>query len=192
MALTFLDAFNDLIKSASPYAIYEVEKTGKKNIVLAFDSIQEISVKAGANITSYPTENNIEATDYKFNTPTSISIRGLIQRQSLSSQIVSSLASKIGVGEDLLSKTKSQLDLYLAGIYNLNIQTKSGLYENYSLIGYEIPENYDNYGYMEVVMDFQQNLFPLGSNPLSLNVSDVATVFSGLLSKVESNILGIF
>ena len=154
MATTYLDSFKELIMGANPYAVMHVDSLGKKKVVLAFDSIQEVNFKSSSTMT---TESNEYRTDGKFRDPNVISVRGIIQRPSLAGQAARALLSYLGGGKSLIDRTKAQLEQYIDVICRLDIQTKSGLYENYSLIGYEIPESLENFGYFEVIMDFQQN-----------------------------------
>lgn len=184
MATTYLDSFKELIMGANPYAIMYVDALGKKKVVLAFDSIHEVNLKVSSTMTTYPTESNEYRTDGKFRNPNVISVRGLIEKSSLAGQAARALLSYVGGGKSLLERTKAQLEQYIDVVCRLDIQTKSGLYENYSLIGYEIPETLDNYGYFEVIMDFQQNLVPTAENEVLLRIADANTIFSGICSKI--------
>ena len=180
MATTYLDSFKELIIGANPYAVMHVDSLGKKKVVLAFDSIQEVNLKAS----TYPTESNEYRTDGKFRDPNVISVRGIIQRPSLAGQAARALLSYLGGGKSLIDRTKAQLEQYIDVICRLDIQTKSGLYENYSLIGYEIPESLENFGYFEVIMDFQQNLVPTADNEILKRIADAKTIFGGICSKI--------
>lgn len=184
MATTYLDSFKELIMGANPYAVMHVDSLGKKKVVLAFNSIQEVNLKASSTMTTYPTESNEYRTDGKFRDPNVISVRGIIQRPSLAGQAARALLSYLGGGKSLIDRTKAQLEQYIDVICRLDIQTKSGLYENYSLIGYEIPESLENFGYFEVIMDFQQNLVPTADNEILKRIADAKTIFGGICSKI--------
>lgn len=121
---------------------YIITDASSNEILLRFDTIEDCSYKASSNVTSYPTEMGIMATDYKYRNSDTFKARGLIARRNNNDSDV-----------DLI---KSQLDFYQGGMYAMNIQTKSGLRENYTLEGYEIPENIDNYSVLEVDMDFKE------------------------------------
>ena len=185
MAITFLDNFKELLGFAAPYAIIHVAKSGKKSVVLAFDSIQETEFTADTQITTYPTEYNIEMTDYKFRNPNTITVRGVIQRDSFAGEMISSALSAYGGGKSLIDRTRAQLERYCRVICRLDIQTKSGLYQNYSLKGYKVPESYDNYGYYEAVMTFQENLVNPNLQKNIAKISDSDTIFGGICSKLE-------
>jgi len=181
MAITFLDNLRELVPYFQQYAIFYVSETNPNGeVVLAFDSIQEAGFKAQTNMTTYPTEENKERVDGKFNQPSTLTVRGVIQKGS---SITAVISSKLGIS--LFEKTKSELEKFIDVVCHLDIQTKNGFYKNYSLIGYEIPESLDNYSYFEVIMDFQQNLVDDNSEPLKKNLSDLKTQVSGWLSKVR-------
>lgn len=185
MAITYLDNFKELIGFAAPYAIIHVAKGGSKKVVLAFDSIQETEFVADTQITTYPTEYNIEMTEYKYRNPNIITVRGVIQRDSFAGEIASSVLAQVGGGASLIDRTRAQLERYARVICRLDIQTKGGLYTNYSLRGYKIPESFDNYGYFEVIMTFQENLLNPSVQPSVAKIADMDTIFGGICSKLE-------
>jgi len=179
MAVTFLDNLRELVPFFKMYAImYVSEENPKGEVVLAFDSIQEVNFKAQTNMTTYPTEENKERVDGKFNQPSTLTVRGIIQKGSAAGDAIGE-----AFGVSLYEKTKSELERFIDVVCRLDIQTKNGFYKNYSLIGYEIPESLDNYSYFEVTMEFQQNLVDDFDEPLTKNVSDLKTQVSGWLSK---------
>ncbi len=148
-----MDIINKVIDkiTGNGYAVYAVQGSDVKPILI-FDTVTESFVRKTASITSYPTESGIMATDYKYMNPSQISIKGVIKRGSLAGSFLQSL---IGFG-DPIKKITTELDNYIKGMYALNIQTKTGLYENYALKSYEIPEDYDNYGLCEITAVFQE------------------------------------
>ncbi len=179
MATTYLDTLRELIPFFKQYAIFYVSDINPKGeIVLAFDAIQETNFKAETAMTSYPTENNQERTDGKYKQPSVLTVRGIIQKNS----VTGSAGSAFGL--NLFQKTKNELEKFLNVICRLDIQTKNGFYKNYSLISYEIPENLDNYSYFEVLMTFKENLIPAADQMIVKNISDLNTMVSGWLSKV--------
>lgn len=129
------------IQTSTGYVITD-NKSGE--VIFRFDTIEEFNFSATATVTSYPTEKGINVNDYKYLNADNFSARGLISRRS-------SNANQIEL-------IQSQLKYYQSGMYGLNIQTKSGLYERYTLADYEIVENADNYGLFEVDMNFKQML----------------------------------
>lgn len=132
---------NTTIGESSSYIITEAETN---NVILAFDMIEECSFKASTTVTTYPTERGIQVTDYKFDNPDTLKIKCYMRRTENNASI--------------LEKLNTELEQFKSGIYAMNIQTKIALRRNYTLTGYSIPENADNYGLFEVEMDFQQIL----------------------------------
>lgn len=129
---------------------YVITDAKSNDIVLRFDTIEECSYKSSSTVTSYPTEVGIMASDYKYKNSDSFKAKGLIARRSTNAQQVKLI--------------ENQLKFYQSGMYGLNIQTKSGLRENYTLESYEVPENIDNYSLFEVDMEFKEMPKFLGQN----------------------------
>lgn len=129
------------IQYTTSYVITD-NKTG--DILLRFDTIEEFEFSATSTVTSYPTEKGIMVNDYKYLNADSFKAKGLIARRSSNSTQIELI--------------KAQLKKYQSGMYGMNVQTKSGLYENYTLENYAISENVDNYGLLEVDMSFKQIL----------------------------------
>lgn len=129
---------------------YVITDTKTSEILLRFDTIEESSYKSSSTVTSYPTEMGIMASDYKYKNSDTFKAKGLIARRSTNAQQIELI--------------ENQLKLYQSGMYGMNIQTKSGLRENYTLEGYEIVENIDNYSLLEVDMEFKEMPKFLGQN----------------------------
>lgn len=123
---------------------YVITDNKTSEILLRFDTIEEFEFSATATVTSYPTEKGIMVNDYKYLNADSFKVKGLIARRSNN--------------QNQLELIKAQLKKYQSGMYGMNVQTKSGLYENYTLENYAISENVDNYGLLEVDMSFKQIL----------------------------------
>lgn len=150
MIVSFLNSAYDWLLG-STYAIYETNDAEKK-VIFEFDTIEEVLFRATSNVTSYPIERGYMATDYKYLNPCTVQIKAVISRNSSVGKKVFSLLKK----SDVVEKLKTTLEYYRSGIYALNIKTKTGIRENYTLQDYEIPENYDNFGVIEVLMTFTQ------------------------------------
>lgn len=144
---------------------YLITDASTNDIVLKFDTIEDCNYKGASTVTSYPTEYGIEVTDYKYKNSDSITAKGLIARRSNNDSDV-----------DLI---RNQLNMYISGMYALNIQMKSGLRENYTLEGYDIPENLDNYSVLEVEMKFKE--IPKFLQQQNRAASDNDTVNTGVV-----------
>lgn len=144
---------------------YLITDASTNDIVLKFDTIEDCNYKGASTVTSYPTEYGIEVTDYKYKNSDSITAKGLIARRSNNDSDV-----------DLI---RNQLNMYISGMYALNIQMKSGLRENYTLEGYDIPENLDNYSVLEVDMKFKE--IPKFLQQQNRAASDNDTVNTGIV-----------
>ncbi|MBO7735234.1 MAG: hypothetical protein J6S67_21900 [Methanobrevibacter sp.] len=129
---------------------YVITDAKSGDILLRFDTIEECSFKSSSTVTSYPTEMGIMASDYKYKNSDSFKAKGLIARRSTNAQQVELITN--------------QLKHYQSGMYAMNIQTKSGLRENYTLEGYEVVESVDNYSLLEVDMEFKEMPKFLGQN----------------------------
>ncbi len=168
------------------------KKTTYEEVVFSFDTITEAEVRGSSNVVGYPIEKGYSVTDYKYQNPTNIHIIGLLERSSMLGNLargaLNMLSNKLGFGEfaDPITKMRTDLEYYKSGLYPLNIQTKSGLYENYTLVDFNLPENFDNYGLMEVEMAFQQ-IMTTGEG--KKNASNQDTVEGGL-AKVTRKLTG--
>lgn len=167
-------------------------KKTEEVVVFSFDTITEAEVRGSANVVGYPIEKGYTVTDYKFQNPNTIHIVGVMERNSivgnLARRATNKVLSALGYSEfaDPISKLVQDLEYYKSGIYPLNIQTKSGLYKNYTLTDYTIPESFDNYGLLEVEMVFQQILT---TSDVRAKQSDQDTIEGGL-AKVTKKLTG--
>lgn len=170
---TFKNIENALLGSV--YVITE-DKDGKENPVMVFDTVEETLFRASSTVVNYPTEAGISVTDYKYDSPSVLSVRGIIARNSnIGKNFIS-----VTLGKQLSQeKMREQLEYYKSGLYALNIQTKSGKYKGYTLEGYEIPENLDNYSLFEVTLNFKQIVSVFNEKPRQ--PSDKDTVRAGIV-----------
>ncbi|MCH5202388.1 MAG: hypothetical protein J1F17_04190 [Oscillospiraceae bacterium] len=152
MILGFLNKAWDLL--GGTYSIYETDKSGKTKIIMRFNTIEEAFFRSTSQVTSYPTETGVMVTDYKYDDPDVLTVKGILKRSTLVGALVNSLLG----GVDSIPQLMTTLNYYKSGMYSLNIQTKAALREGYTLQDYEIPEDYDNYGLLEVSMTFKQIL----------------------------------
>lgn len=128
------------------------EYTAKTRVALSFDVIEETNFRGSSTVTNYPREDGVMVSDYKYQNPSVLTVNGIVSRKS----VVGNLISMALDGGTNVQRMKERLHYYKSGMYPLDIQTKSGLYENYTLESYEIPEDYDSYGLMNVSMTFKE------------------------------------
>lgn len=137
-------------------AIYFVRDIQQNKIVLQMDVVDEANFKATSNVTQYPIESGTYVTDYKYDNPSVLNIVGVIHRNTILGEFVLNLLDK----GTLVKRMATELEYYRRNMYLLEIKTKAGLRSGYTLQDYEIPEDFDNYGFMEVRMTFKQVLTP--------------------------------
>lgn len=156
MEVSFLsDVFDKLF--GATYAIYTVEN-GKERPVLTFDSIIESGIEGKATIISHPIEQGFKATEYKFSDPSVIEMNGVVSQSSfLGQKVGSKLLSFAGMDKgDMIEKTRQTLEEYKKNLYVVNIKTRTGIWENYTLQQFHIKENVDNFGLLDVDMTFEE------------------------------------
>ena len=159
----------------SVYSIVSVGETGAKKVALSFDTITECSISSSSEIMEYPIESGINITDYKFNNPDLITLKGVIAQHSLVGELVNSLLKK----QDVISQTYVMLDYLKSGIYNLEIQTKRRLYKKFTLQNYRVNETIDNFSLFEVEMDFKQIMEVKNAKQNYKSVNDTSTYKNG-------------
>lgn len=150
------------------------EYTTDTKVALEFNVIEEVNFRGTSTVTSYPREDGVLVSDYKYQNPSVLTVNGIVTRKS----IVGNLVSMALDGGTNVQRMKERLQYYKSGMYPLNIQTKSGLYENYTLESYEIPEDYDSYGIMNVAMTFKEMFKPADKQETLPNAKD--TISSGI------------
>lgn len=161
-------------------SMYVINDSASGKVVMSFDMIEECNYIASTNVTSYPTEAGIYVTDYKYNNPDVIETVGYINKNSY---IGGLKGGSVENKAQTIEKMRTELKHYVSGIYKLDIQTKAGLRQSYTLAKYEIPENIDNYSQMQVNMTFQEVVTFDNANPKFS--SDMSTVDAGV-SQVEA------
>lgn len=154
-------------------SLYVISDSASGEIVMTFDSIDEVSFKASSNVTSYPTEKGISVVDYKYDNPDTLDVIGIISRASF---IGNRYGQDVSAKAETVEKTRTELEHYKSGIYKLDIQTKAALRQGYTLTSYEIPENIDNYSQFEVTMRFVQVKSLSSYNPVSDSDSDTVSL----------------
>lgn len=161
-------------------AVYFVRDITQNKIVLKMDVVDEVVFRATSNVTQYPTESGINITDYKYDNPSVLTIRGVVHRNTILGAAVLSLLDK----ETAVKKLTAELEYYKHNLYLLEIKTKAGLRTGYTLQDYEIPENFDNFGLMEIEMTFKQFV---RAGQKSVIPSDKDTVQCGIVRLLGLN-----
>lgn len=171
----------------TPYAIYKTEKKDDKKVsqlYLDFDTIIEISYTRNIEITDYPFIHENEKTketeptritEYMYNMPDIIEMKGI---KSFDSLLTGAILNALDI-QSAVDKIRQQLDILTEGIYKLQILTKNGVRKYFTLIKYTMPENLENYNYLEVDMTFKQVLSIEDWNQQQRNEEDNNTQNSG-------------
>lgn len=131
-------------------------KKGRK-IWLEFDTIDECATGGSSTVTKYPTERGVLKTDYKYRNPDTVRMTGIISSGGATG--LSSILSRMNSWDrqTAIESIRTNLDTLVSGIILLDIQTRNaGRRDNMTLTAYEINETYDNFGSMEVTMQFQE------------------------------------
>ena len=157
---------------------YSITSADNDEVLLEFDTIESLSVTASAIATKYPLEDGFYSTDYKYRNPDTIKIVGIISKGGALG--AGSVFKKMNTFDraSSIAKIKDNLNLLINNLILVNIQTRnSGLYKNQTLIGFSINENFENYGNLEVQMQFQEvcvfeSVFKTPSNPSLSDTTD--------------------
>lgn len=183
MILGFLKSTWEKIYGDSIYAITE-HRVGTKETevktVLQCDTIVETNYKASTTVTSYPLETGVHKTDYKYDNPDVIMMRGVIANNSYIGKILRLALNR----EEAKIKIINELNYYKSGLYPLDIKTKSNIWRNFTLESFSIPETVDNYSTLEIEMTFKQIILAGDRKP-------TAPVNSSTMSAGLSRLLGI-
>lgn len=156
-----INSNNSTISDSTAYIITD-NQSGE--VIFAFDMIEECEFKASTTVVTYPTERGIKATDYKYDNPDTIKLKCFVRKREDNKQ--------------QRDRILTQLEHYKSGIYAVDIQTKAGLRSYYTIAGYTIPENIDNYSLLEVDLDCQQIIDFSQEQPR--DDSDMDTVSTGI------------
>ena len=140
----------------------------EKKPMLTFDTIEESSFKASSTLTGYPTESGVTVTDYKFDNPDTVTLRGIASR-----------ASVLSAG-DAVTQIKANLKFLKSGVYLCEVKTRNDTYKDLSLVDYEIFEDADNFGALVVDMTFEQVIRLDGNTSINANPADNDTLDGGL------------
>ena len=164
----------------TPKKTYGILKDNQ--VYMEFDMIEECSYTRQIEITDYPLESsanstNTRITEYAYDTPDIIEMVGYISYESL---LYNQIATNIK--EDYKSRveeTIQKLNLLTNGIYKLQIKTRSGTRQYFTLQKYSIPENLDNFTNLQVEMTFKQVITVADWNNQQRNSDNNNTINAG-------------
>ena len=160
---------------------YSLVGTVSRDILLEFDTIDECATGGSATVTKYPTERGTYATDYKYKNPDTVRMVGIISSGGVTGY--TSVLRRLGTWDrqTAIETIRTNLKELTQNMTLLNIQTRNaGRRDNMTMTAYEINETYDNYGSMEITMQFQEVPQFNGAGKLVRNASDSPTQETGI------------
>jgi hypothetical protein len=170
---------------------YSLVGTVKGDILLEFDTIDECATTGSATVTKYPTEKGTHVTDYKYKNPDTVRMTGVISSGGATGY--TSVLSRLGSWDrqTAIESIRANLRELVEQMTLMNIQTRNaGRRDNMTLTSYEINETYDNFGSMEVTMNFTE-VRRFGPSGVTVrNASDTDTQESGI-TMTQAVMLGV-
>lgn len=161
------------------------------NILLEFDTIDECTTGGSSTVTKYPTEMGTNVTEYKYKNPDTVRMTGVISSGGATGY--TSVLSRLGSWDrqTAIEAIRNNLRNLVTNMTLVNIQTRNaGRRDNMTLTSYEINETYDNFGSMEVTMNFTEVQRFGASGAVVRNASDTATQESGI-TMTQAVMLGV-
>lgn len=161
------------------------------NILLEFDTIDECTTGGSSTVTKYPTEMGTNVTEYKYKNPDTVRMTGVISSGGATGY--TSVLSRLGSWDrqTAIEAIRSNLRNLVTNMTLVNIQTRNaGRRDNMTLTSYEVNETYDNFGSMEVTMNFTEVQRFGASGVVVRNASDTATQESGI-TMTQAVMLGV-
>ncbi len=162
-------------------ATYSLVGKNDDKLWLEFDIIEECETTGSATTTKYPTETGIQRTDYKYRNPDTVKMTGVISAGGMTG--ISSVLTRMGTWDrqTAIEEIRKNLRELTANMTLLNIQTRNaGRRDNMTLTSYSINETYDNFGSMEVSMQFQELPQLSESDKAVRNAADSTTSDTGI------------
>lgn len=161
------------------------------NILLEFDTIDECTTGGSSTVTKYPTEMGTNVTEYKYKNPDTVRMTGVISSGGATGY--TSVLSRLGSWDrqTAIEAIRNNLRNLVTNMTLVNIQTRNaGRRDNMTLTSYEVNETYDNFGSMEVTMNFTEVQRFGASGVVVRNASDTATQESGI-TMTQAVMLGV-
>lgn len=161
------------------------------NILLEFDTIDECTTGGSSTVTKYPTEMGTNVTEYKYKNPDTVRMTGVISSGGATGY--TSVLSRLGSWDrqTAIEAIRSNLRNLVTNMTLVNIQTRNaGRRDNMTLTSYEVNETYDNFGSMEVTMNFTEVQRFGASGVVVRNASDTDTQESGI-TMTQAVMLGV-
>ena len=163
----------------STYAV--VGQEVEKKLWLEFQTIDECSMTGNATVTKYPTEMGTQRTDYKYNTPDSVSMVGIIARGGIGGGPEPRFIMNTPWHDNAIRQIRDNLRELKRNMILVTVNTRNGgLWKNMTLTDYTIDETPDNFGLFQVTMQFQDGPQFNEQGELVRNVSDSSTKSMGI------------
>lgn len=170
---------------------YSLVGVSQGNILLEFDTIDECTTGGSSTVTKYPTEMGTNVTEYKYKNPDTVRMTGVISSGGATGY--TSVLSRLGSWDrqTAIEAIRNNLRNLVTNMTLVNIQTRNaGRRDNMTLTSYEVNETYDNFGSMEVTMNFTEVQRFGASGAVVRNASDTATQESGI-TMTQAVMLGV-
>lgn len=170
---------------------YSLVGTVAGDILLEFDIIDECTTGGSSTVTKYPTEKGTNVTEYKYKNPDTVRMTGVISSGGATGY--TSVLSRLGSWDrqTAIEAIRNNLRNLVTNMTLVNIQTRNaGRRDNMTLTSYEVNETYDNFGSMEVTMNFTEVQRFGASGAVVRNASDTATQESGI-TMTQAVMLGV-
>lgn len=163
----------------STYAV--VGQDEKKKLWLEFQTIDEASMTGNATVTKYPTEMGTHKTDYKYNTPDSVTLVGVIARGGMGAGPDPRFIMNTPFRDNAIRQIRENLKILKRSMILVTVKTRNGgLWTNMTLTDYTIDETADNFGLFQVTMQLQEVPQFNKDGELVRNVSDKNTNSAGI------------
>ena len=160
---------------------YAVVGTKDKKLWLEFQSVDECSMTGNATVTKYPTEMGTYKTDYKYSTPDTVSMVGIIQRGGALEYNSPIRIMNMFNRATAIEQIRENLRELKRNLILVTVKTRNGgLWENMTLTDYTIDETADNFGLFQVTMQLQEVPQFNEKGELVRNVADSSTKSTGI------------
>lgn len=164
---------------------YSIIGTEDDKVWLEFQTIDECSMTGNAVVTKYPTEKGIQMTDYKYMSPDTVTIVGIVQRNGMNPNIpeINSLNPIMGTWDraTAVERIRENLRTLTRNMIRLTVKTRNGgLWTNMTLTDYTIDETPENFGLFQVTMQLQEVPQFNEQGEVVRNAADTSTKSTGI------------